>query len=435
MSNTILNQVYNHYLTTYAPKSSSYDAHKKSELRGIYNSIVKLNKESPLYLQDYSQETRDFAVSIKEDARNLAKTISSLGLNADHTFLNKRTAFSTNEDLVKATYLDDGKKNSPPKEIPSFTIKVDSLATHQVNLGAFLPEGEPPFEPGAYSFDVNINDMNYEFQFNIKKGESNSDIQNRLQNLINSADIGLKASVIGDNNARSALRISSISTGLANGKSSHFSISDENTSKQKGVVAYFGLNYTAIEPHNANFSINGEPMSSLSNQFTIDHDFEITLTGISQDENDISTIGLKTDLDSLTDNIHSFIDGYNSFLHSVHDSASTLSRGRKLLGDINGLAFAHKAYLDSIGIKSAENGSLSIDDSLLRQSLDESEIASSTEYLQQFASSLLRKSKQINLNPMNFVDKTVVAYKNPGKELATPYITSPYSGMLFNSYC
>lgn len=47
--NTIMNTVYNHYLTTYAPKktSSQYDTHKKSELRSIYNSMVKLNKDAP----------------------------------------------------------------------------------------------------------------------------------------------------------------------------------------------------------------------------------------------------------------------------------------------------------------------------------------------------------------------------------------------------
>ena len=40
-----LNQVYNHYLTEYAPKSNTaLDTHKKSDLRSIYNSIIKLNK-------------------------------------------------------------------------------------------------------------------------------------------------------------------------------------------------------------------------------------------------------------------------------------------------------------------------------------------------------------------------------------------------------
>ena len=49
--NSIMNTVYNHYLTTYAPKktSSQYDTREKSELRSIYNSMVKLNKDAPLY--------------------------------------------------------------------------------------------------------------------------------------------------------------------------------------------------------------------------------------------------------------------------------------------------------------------------------------------------------------------------------------------------
>ena len=46
MSNmSALNSVHNFYLTTYAPKTNSpFDTHKKSELRNVYNSIVKLNK-------------------------------------------------------------------------------------------------------------------------------------------------------------------------------------------------------------------------------------------------------------------------------------------------------------------------------------------------------------------------------------------------------
>jgi hypothetical protein len=36
---------------------------------------------------------------------------------------------------------------------------------------------------------------------------------------------------------------------------------------------------------------------------------------------------------------------------------------------------------------------------------------------------------------MDYVDKKIVAYKNPGHNFASPYITSAYSGMMFNSYC
>ena len=66
MSSTIgnLSNVYNFYMTSYAPKSSSpYDSHKKSELRRVYNSIVKMNKESPLFILDTSRSSQQFAIA------------------------------------------------------------------------------------------------------------------------------------------------------------------------------------------------------------------------------------------------------------------------------------------------------------------------------------------------------------------------------------
>ena len=38
------------------------------------------------------------------------------------------------------------------------------------------------------------------------------------------------------------------------------------------------------------------------------------------------------------------------------------------------------------------------------------------------------------MNPMNYVNTVVVAYKNPGHNFATPYITSIYSGMMLDNY-
>lgn len=437
MSNTILNQVYNHYLTAYAPKGTSqYDAHKKSELRSVYNSIVKINKEAPLYLLDNSSETKQFAVNVKEEARLLRNTISSLGTANHASLLNKKTAYSDNEDIATAEYIGDSTTLNNNEELPTFSLKVQSLASSQVNLGSFLPEGKVALEPGAYSFDVNINDMNYEFQFNIREDESNLDVQKRLERLINSSDIGLEASIIGDdNNARSALRIASTATGIAEGKSATFHISDDNTSKATGTVEYFGLNYMAMEPRNAMFTINGESRSTASNKFTVEKQFEITLTGVSPEDSEPVTIGLKTDVDSLTDNVRSLVSGYNSFIKAVNESSETLARGQKLVKDLRSLTSSYKYELDSIGIRYEEDGTLAVDDNLLAQSVAEKDANETTLSVRDFAASLMRKTSQISLNPMEYVDKTVVAYKNPGKNFAAPYAASPYSGLLFNSYC
>ena len=52
-----------------------------------------------------------------------------------------------------------------------------------------------------------------------------------------------------------------------------------------------------------------------------------------------------------------------------------------------------------------------------------------------FTKSALRKANEVQLNPMDYVEKRIVAYKNPTKpHFANPYVTSAYSGMLFNGY-
>lgn len=49
MASAILDNMYNYYLTTYGKSTvSRYDSHKKSELRSVYNNIVKSIK-NPLF--------------------------------------------------------------------------------------------------------------------------------------------------------------------------------------------------------------------------------------------------------------------------------------------------------------------------------------------------------------------------------------------------
>ena len=44
------------------------------------------------------------------------------------------------------------------------------------------------------------------------------------------------------------------------------------------------------------------------------------------------------------------------------------------------------------------------------------------------------KADDISINPMNYVNNKIVAYKNPHKPVNDPYNLSAYSGMMFNGY-
>ena len=428
----VLNTVYNNYLAAYSPRQlTKYDTHKKSELRSVYNSIVKLNKDAPWYLPTTNKDTQHYAVSLKEDARELHNAIAQLGGLEQDSMFRKKSAYSTDTEIAEAAYIGSDALTGTS---PEFDLEVKELATPQENLGYFLPDLATTLVPDTYSFDIAINDMNYEFQFNINTGDTNRQIMERLTRLINNADIGITAEVA-ESDSRYALRLTSDTTGIPAGKPYHFRVSDDHTSKTSGVVGTMGLNYISHPAGNANFLINGEERSSSSNHFTVGKLFDVQIKTVSPEDKPVH-IGLKTDTESITDNINQLIGSYNSFIRSAASYLETQSRSRQLVREFSSIASHYGTSLENMGMHLQDDGILSVNDEKLQQAAASAgNDLSSFNVLKDFSSSLLRKSDQVSLNPMDYVDKKIVAYKNPGHNFISPYTTSAYSGMMFNSYC
>lgn len=428
----VINTVYNNYLTTYTPKPlTKYDSHKKSELRNVYNSIVKLNKDAPWYLPTTSKDAQQYAIELKENARGLHNTIAQLGgLEKDGLF-RKKSAYSTDEGVAVASYI--GAENVK-EDLPDFELEVRSLASSQENLGLFLPSNaKTSLAPDTYSFDIGINDMNYEFQFSVGEAETNRDVQDRLVRLINNSDIGIRAS-LAESEGRTSLRLTSEATGLAPGKEQIFTVSDDHTSKTAGAVEYLGLDYVSREPANAQFIVNGKESSAPSNHFTLNKLFEVHITGISPEDQPVR-IGLKTDVDSLTDNVNHLVGGYNDFIKAASSYLETQSKSRQLVRELSGIASVYSNSLEPMGLSLQADGTLDVDKDTLRQTAVQSpDINETFGSLKNFSNMLLRKSNQVSLNPMDYVEKVMVAYKNPGHNFINPYVTSAYTGMLFDGY-
>ncbi len=428
----VINTVYNNYLTSYMPKPlTRYDTHKKSELRNVYNSIVKLSKDEPWYLPTTNRDTQKYAVDLKENARELRNTIAQLGGLEKEGLFSKKNAYSTDEEVAAAAYIGP---ESPSGDIPELQLEVLSLASTQENLGLFLPSSSKvALMPDTYSFDININDMNYEFQFSVGESESNKDVQERLVRLINNSDIGIKAS-LAESEGRSSLRLTSDATGLTAGREQIFTVSDSHTSKTSGTVEYFGLDYTSRDASNARFLINGEEHSSPANRFTFDKLFEITLKGISTEDTPLQ-IGLKTDVESLTDNVFHLVGGYNDFVKAAASYLDTQARSKQLVKELKGIASVYGDSLGSMGLNLENDGTLAIDKDTLKETASQSnDINETFSYLKNFSNMLLRKSNQVSLNPMDYVERVMVAYKNPGHNFINPYVTSDYTGMMFDGY-
>ncbi len=428
-----INTVYNHFVTAYAPEGTNtkYDTHKKSELRGVYNSIVKMNKEAPLFLLDTSAQTQEFAVGLKENARSLKNVISSLSVDDSTEFLDKKSVSSSDDSQVSASYIGAAQDEA---NVPQLEIAVKRLAQGQVNLGKYLDPDSMDMEPGTYSFDIRSRDMDYEFQFNIGENDTNRTIEEKLARLITKSNIGLSVSVDENVAGDIALKMESDETGVRGDSNVTFAVSDDHTSKQRGIVDYFGIGEPTQMPCNSSFTLNGEERSTFSNHFTVDKLYELSLNGVSPEGESVS-IGLKTDVESITENITQLVDGYNSFLNKVSAYLDSQPYSRKLVGEMSSISAHYGSQLSAMGLMVGENGRISVDKSLLTQIAQEGDAMERFSAIKSFTGSILSKANQVSLNPMEYTQKTVVAYKNPGHNFASPYVTSNYSGMMFSSYC
>jgi flagellar hook-associated protein 2 len=438
-----LNTVYNHYLQTYSHiRPSRYDAHNKSELRSVYQSILDISRKSPLFLIEESKETLSSAVSLKESAIELKNSITALGGLHEGEILGRKAAFSSDPATVGVAYVGDGSK---PGAAAEFEIYVNRLATAQVNAGKALPADETPGLPlGAYSFDVTVAGSSYEFQFSVNEGESNRDVQDRLARLFGNADLGLTAAVSEDGEGQSTLSLRSNNTGLPAMREYRFHVGDENSSMSGGAVEYFGLGEVTQEAGNAEFTLNGDARTAHANRFTIEKTYEVTLLAASGAGDPPVTIGQKTDVESISDNINSLIDSYNEFVLNTSELQDDRFQNRQLLGDMRRLALQYQYDMADLGVFVGDDGRLiATNNGLIRTAIeleDEVQVENTTAHsglsaLKAFAGDVMRKANQIAIKPMEYVSKKIVAYKNPGRSFSSPYITSIYSGMMFNSFC
>lgn len=429
----IIDTAYTYYLTTYAPRGTTrYDTHKKSELRNVYNQIVKLNKESPLYKFKNRRDVTKFAIDIKESAQHVRNVVSSLSGSDDiMESLKRRSAVSSDEDIVTARYIGNDSTN---EEVEDLDIEVRQLAKPQVNIGNFLKSDRRDLAPAVYSFDLTNNSSGYEFQFSVNQDDTNYTVQNKLANLITNAGIGLNASVITDEDGLSALRIESVATGRSEDAEYLFDIRAGGSANSEAALNRLGIDQVSQEAQNASFLLNGTPHSSYSNTFSVDNTFELTLHGISAEDEPVR-VGFKPDAQAVLENIRSLTDAYNSLLATSDKYSDTQGDSPKLRYQIGSSAEAYRNSLSSIGLNRNEDGLLEIDEEKLTDVIESEHPSEQLSVLNDFKRALDSRASRAVLNPMEYVNKVVVTYKNPGKNFSAPYAASLYSGMMMDQLC
>ena len=479
----MIGSVYDYYLTTYASRpATKSDTHKKSERRSVYNNIVKISKKSPLYKVSVSENIQKFAIDLKENARTLSTDANNLfeksleseksqkyvsdnedvvqvktldtsndintndtnanDININNTNTNDININDTNIDLTVSSNADitnpdpDSDNISDTKSVNTafashYNIEVLNLATPQINTSDYLNNDDLDIPKGAHSFEVNVGDSAYEFRFNATKDDTNKTVLEKLSRLINRSNIGLTSKMLYSGN-NSALEITSNATGLGF-TPEIFSIAPGENSPYDKVVSKLGLNNVSSYPTNANFLLNGMEKTTSSNTFTIGKSLEITLNGISK-KGQATSISLNDDLDSVISSINDMISSYNNLLDLSNNSNEGSDDAAILNKEIHKTTRQYASNLENIGITINENGKMTFDEALFIQTANEDDLDKSLASLNSFRQAIVSRADDISINPMKYVDKVMISYPNPIHSFANPYMTSIYTGMMFNGY-
>lgn len=425
----MISSVYSYYLSQYGNKSNSkYDSHTRTQLKNTYSKVVKINSQTPVYKLDLSTAAQKYAIDLKEHARALENITEDLSDGADGTMTFKKSAVSSNASAVNASYITDFGAASDDE---SFDINVKQLACSQLNTGNYLQPRSKNIKPGEYSFDLSINDVIYEFQFKVDNSETTNNIQNKIARLINRSNIGLTANIKEDNLGNTAINIESEATGINGTTPVIFSIKSDDASNQP-LIDTLGLDRVTQYPANAIFDVDGDERSSMSNSITINKAYDVKLSKVTEEP---VTISLKADADSIVESLNELVAGYNNLISVTNDENNNHFQGtEKLQNEIASIARSYKKQLADSGLSLNKDGTISADKEVIINADNKDALSHIYESLNSFKNSIKEKAEDIALNPMDYVNNKIIAYKNPLRSFPDPYNLSAYTGMMFNGY-
>ena len=344
---------------------------------------------------------------------------------------NKKVAKSSDESSVNVTYI--GEDQSLDNSL-HFDVEVKQLAAPQINVGKFLYPDECDFKTGTYTFDISTDLSSYEFQYTVSRNDDNQHILEKLARLVNSSGAGIHADLAKNASNKIALRLTSSQTGLADGQSYLFEVTPSSDHASAKAMQTLGIDCVTQTASNSSFLLNGTEHASLSNTFTVNNAFELTLNKPSSQANPVQ-IGFKTTADSIVDNVQSLVNVYNNLIQLSYRYDST-QEADKLRRDFTQVVKPYYNEFESFGLKLSDDGAIKVDTHLLTDAVTSADAKECFATLNKFKNDLGTTAGTVSVDPLNYASKTMITYKKPGhKKFSCPYLTSVYSGMMLDRYC
>ena len=425
--------VYNHLIQgLIMMRPNRFDTHKKSELQNVYRDIMRLTSEQPLYKVTFDESAQEYTLGIKNAALSLSSMVKELNTDDGTSVFKNQILVSDDPDTVDVSVLEGSTVQD--EELP-LSVEVSALSSPQENHGNFVPSGEAALVSGQYNFTIGIEENMYSFQFNVSKGATNLDLQKKLADFINKTSIGLRTRIVQEpETGESRLDLIAIAAGSSDGEAS-FHPADvrfpENASH--GIISHFGLDQIGQAPVNTCFSVNGVSKEVRGRSYLYNNVLTLSI-------NDITTrpvsIGKVTNQEPVMEKLRTFVNKYNSVFEFVQGHQPDNHRSKKLLYDLGSTMRQFSKELEGCGLTVAKNGTLSINEQTMYTAAGNGTLERLFSEESRFSSTMVKKFSDIALNPMEYLNKTVVTYPNiTAKKTLNPYVSSIYCGLLYNNYC
>lgn len=425
--------VYNHLLQGLnLLRPNRFDSHKKSELQNVYRDIMRLTSEQPLYKVTFDEAAQEYTLGIKNTVLSLSSMVKELNIDDDASVFKNQILISDQPETVDVTVLEG---SVPSDNALPLSVEVYSLSSPQENHGTFVPSNESALVSGQYNFTIGIEENVYSFQFNVTSGSTNLELQKKLADFINKTSIGLRTRIVQEpDTGESRLDLIAITSGSSD-KEASFRPADVRFPEDAshGIITHFGLDQIGKAPVNTCFSINGVSKEVRGRSYLYDN--ALTLSFQRKTIAPVS-IGKVTNQEPIMEKLRSFVDKYNSVFDYVQEKQPNNPRAKKLLYDLGNTMRRFSAELEDCGLSVSRAGTLSVDEKLMYNAAGNGGLEHLFSEDSQFSSALLKRLSDISLNPMEYLNKTVVTYPNiTAKKTLNPYVSSIYCGLLYNNYC
>ena len=421
--------VYNNLLTTYDFRPTTNQVHDAKELRSVVKRIRKQTQSSPVYLVNFTNEKQSFVLGIKEAAMKMNDTMQTLADDSSQSLFQKKKAYSSDVSQVGAELIDSDRESLPS----AFTIRTKQLANTQVNQRKEFYETGKGLSAGTYQFKVMVNDVGYDFQYNIRKDANHREVIQGLSNFITKARIGIVAEPYSQEAGKIGMRLESTMVGSPDGRES-FILEDKTLDTSgRGLIDYYGLNNVVVAPKNAIFELNGNEKTSMANEFTLERAVRVSLRNPSDTE---AKIDYRPDSEVILDGIRDFVSSYNDMVDRENTFVKHTEVSTGLQAELRSMIGTSHNELEACGISFDKDGFMELDTSLASEAIESGEMRELFGKDSSLTHRVFAKTEAIKINPMDYIDKKVVSYPNFGKPpRGYSYITSLYSGLLFNYYC